>query len=204
MPLRSRRPSSHPSRHTSARGWSRLADEKPTSEQFAILYLEWEMAYPDEWQQDAGTYVSPFGLKGSILRAMDWHGVSEPDRAAVQKLLLAAVIGPYRAKDWQYTRVARHIDSRPLREALDTIAGAETTLLRITGALVLQGRWTQLRHTKHCATTFLTTSARSAGSSPGGASRTLSGAWGDHGLRGGLSAGVSAPASRRPSAGVRI
>ena len=34
--------------------WSRQSDEKP-SEQFAILYLEWEMAYPDEWRQDAGT-----------------------------------------------------------------------------------------------------------------------------------------------------
>ena len=47
-------------------GWSQQSDEKPSSEQFAILYLEWEVAYPDEWHQTAGTYLSPAGLKGSI------------------------------------------------------------------------------------------------------------------------------------------
>jgi len=113
-------------------GWSRQSEEKPSSEQFAILYLEWETAYPDEWHQDAGTYLSPTGLKGSILRAMDWHGVSEAGRAAVEKLLLAAVRGRYRAKDWRYTRVARHLDSRPLREALGAIAdgGDDSAALR--------------------------------------------------------------------------
>ncbi len=118
-------------------GWSRQSGEKQSSEQFAILYLEWEMAYPDEWYQDAGTYLSPSGLKGSILRAMDWHGVSEPDRAAVERLLLAAVRGPYRAKDWRYTRVARHLDSRPLREALGTIADGEDDTAALRAAFVL-------------------------------------------------------------------
>ena len=118
-------------------GWSRQSEEKPSSEQFAILYLEWEMAYPDEWYQDAGTYLSPCGLKGSILRAMDWHGVSEPGRAAVEKLLLAAVRGRYRAKDWRSTRVARHLDSRPLREALGTIADGGDDAAALRAAFVL-------------------------------------------------------------------
>lgn len=103
-------------------GWSRQPDEEPSSEQFAITYLEWEVAHPDEWRQTAGYSGSPYGLKESILQAMDLHGVSDPNRAAVERLLLTAVKGPYRAKDWRYARVARHLDSRPLREALGTIA----------------------------------------------------------------------------------
>jgi len=87
-------------------GWSRQPDEEPSSEQFAIVYLEWETAHPAEWRQDAGFSGSPYGLKESILQAIDLHGVSEPNRAAVERLLLAAVRGPYRAKDWRYARVA--------------------------------------------------------------------------------------------------
>ena len=68
---------------------------------------------------------------------MDWHGVSEPDRAAVEKLLLAAVRGPYRAKDWRYTRVARHLDSRSLREALGNTADGGGDAAALRAAFVL-------------------------------------------------------------------
>jgi len=57
--------------------------------------------------------------------------VSGPNRAAVDNVLLAALTGPYRANDWRYTRVARGIDSGPLREALESIAtGGDDAALR--------------------------------------------------------------------------
>lgn len=118
-------------------GWSRRADEIPSSEQFAILYLEWETAYPGEWRQDAGTFVSAAGMKGSILRAMNRHGVGEPHRPAVEKLLLAAIRGPYRVNDWRYTHVARHLDNGPLREELGTIAEGGDHAAALRAAFVL-------------------------------------------------------------------
>jgi hypothetical protein len=118
-------------------GWSRQPDEEPSSEQFAIVYLEWETAHPAEWRQDAGFSGSPYGLKESILQAIDLHGVSEPNRAAVERLLLAAVRGPYRAKDWRYARVARHVDSGPLRVALGSIADGGDQAAALRAAFVL-------------------------------------------------------------------
>ncbi len=118
-------------------GWSRQPDEEPSSEQFAISYLEWEVAHPDQWRQEAGLSRSPYGLKESILQAMDLHGVSDPHRAAVQRLLLTAVKGPYRAKDWRYARVARHLDGRPLRDALASIAAGADHAAALRAAFVL-------------------------------------------------------------------
>lgn len=66
-----------------------------------------------------------------------WTGTGCANRTGVEKLLLATVRGPYRAEDWRYTRVARHLDSRPLREALGTIADGGDDAAALRAAFVL-------------------------------------------------------------------
>jgi hypothetical protein len=112
-------------------------DRAPMLEPFALLYLEWELTFTDEWRQTAGAWGSPCGTKDLILKTMAAHGVSHLHSEAVEKLLLSAVRGPYRAKDWHYARIARHLDRPHLREALRLIAAEGDELAALRAQFVL-------------------------------------------------------------------
>ncbi|MFD7077772.1 hypothetical protein ACFV9G_26415 [Nocardioides sp. NPDC059952] len=90
-------------------------------EPYAVLILSWEAWFPDEWRR-ADKWWSRASTKDMILRTMAGQGVTEEHRETVEGLLLSAVSGPYRCKDWRYSAVARMIDSENLRAGLDQIA----------------------------------------------------------------------------------
>ncbi|MEU0265858.1 hypothetical protein [Nocardioides sp. NPDC006303] len=90
-------------------------------EPYAVLFLTWGARFPDEWRR-ADKWWSRASTKDMILRTMARHGVTEERRETVEGLLLSAVSGPYRCKDWRYSAVARMIDSEALRAGLDQIA----------------------------------------------------------------------------------
>lgn len=108
------------------------SEARAMSEPFAILFLEWERAYPDEWAREAGRSGNRYGWKEHILKQTHRQGVGDPHREVTQRLVLETVRGPYRAKDWRYARIARQIDNAGLREALCSIAaeGDEGATLR--------------------------------------------------------------------------
>jgi hypothetical protein len=118
-------------------GWVGPPDVFAECEPFAVLYLEWEQNYPDEWSREAGRWGSRYGWKERILTAMHHQGVGDSHREAVERLVLAAVRGPYRAKDWRYARIARQLDSPGLRESLRSIAAGDDEGARLRAEFVL-------------------------------------------------------------------
>jgi hypothetical protein len=92
-------------------------------EPYAVLFLTWEARFPDEWRC-ADKWWSRASTKDMILRTMARQGVTAERRQAVEDLLLSAVSGPYRCKDWRYSAVARKINSETLRSGLDQIASS--------------------------------------------------------------------------------
>lgn len=91
-------------------------------ERIAITYLRWERAYPESWGAPESRYYTKHGWKDDILRRMAQYGVLENNHRDVAELVLAAVRGPYRCKDWRYARVAKLVDSPSLRYELEAIA----------------------------------------------------------------------------------
>lgn len=91
------------------------------AEPYAVLFLTWGARFPDEWRR-ADKWWSRASTKDMILRTMARQGVTEAHRETVESLLLSAVRGPYRCKDWRYSAVARRIDGETLRIGLDQIA----------------------------------------------------------------------------------
>jgi len=57
------------------------------------------------------TLWSPWGLKEHLLRRLADAGAPAEHREALMQLVVAAVAGPYRCKDWLYARVAHEVDS---------------------------------------------------------------------------------------------
>jgi hypothetical protein len=82
---------------------------------YSILYLEWEVAFPDEWR--AAAPWSPWGLKQQILRGFTKVGALGQEQALIE-LVMAAVEREQRCEDRWYAAVARHLDSPELRAQL--------------------------------------------------------------------------------------
>jgi hypothetical protein len=125
------------------------ADERHAP--FAALFLRWERRYPAEWSEAGAWTSSHWSTKELVLRRFAEGGVPAGVRADLHDLVVAAVTGPYRCKDWWYAPLARWLDSPLLRQALAEHATYEDALPRLRAGFLLQmldqPRLTIRRHT---------------------------------------------------------
>jgi hypothetical protein len=82
---------------------------------FALLFLEWEARYPQEWTQHAKAW----GTKRTLIRKLAVSNHGEAGRAKLVDLVDLVVQRAYRCKDREYVRVARVVDGDDLRYRLD-------------------------------------------------------------------------------------
>lgn len=82
---------------------------------FALLFLEWEARYPQEWTQHAKAW----GTKQTLIRKLAIGGHGEAVRGKLVDLVDLVVQRAYRCKDREYVRVARAVDGDDLRDRLD-------------------------------------------------------------------------------------
>lgn len=97
--------------------WSRHACEEINTWAglpFALLFLEWEARYPQEWTQHAKAW----GTKQSLIRELATADHDDQVRTKLVDLIDFAVQRPYRCKDREYVRVARAVDGDELRDRL--------------------------------------------------------------------------------------
>lgn len=112
------------------------AAPKPVDERFAVLFLEWEQAFPEEWDREARGWGSRWGWKESLLKVIGRHGIGASHRSAVERLALTAISRPYRAKDWLYARVARQLDNPAFRASLHSTANLSDDDVKLKAAFV--------------------------------------------------------------------
>lgn len=80
----------------------------------ALLFLEWEARYPQEWTEHAKAW----GAKQALIRDLAAADHDQYLRAKLVDLVDLAVQRPYRCKDREYVRVARAVDGDELRGRL--------------------------------------------------------------------------------------
>ncbi|WP_327350781.1 hypothetical protein [Streptomyces sp. NBC_01304] len=85
---------------------------------YALLFLEWEARYPQEWTRHA----KKWGTKQGLIRDVAVADHSETVRTKLTDLVEVVVQRRYRCKDREYLRVARAVDSDDLRARLETAA----------------------------------------------------------------------------------
>ncbi|GHF70943.1 hypothetical protein GCM10018790_55980 [Kitasatospora xanthocidica] len=100
---------------------------------YALLFLEWEARYPQEWTRHA----KHWGTKQSLVRAVAVAGHGERVRAKLTDLVELVVRRAYRCKDREYLRVARAVDGADLRGRLDTAARSDDPWARRHAGYVL-------------------------------------------------------------------
>lgn len=96
----------------------------------ALLYLQWEAAYPAQWR--ASMRWSPWGLKKKVLRRFTTTArqYGPEFRHALQDLIIAAVRREHRCEDQGYGPLARALDDACLRAGLDGAARGNDLLVR--------------------------------------------------------------------------
>jgi hypothetical protein len=77
---------------------------------YAVLFLDWETRFPDEWREAGKSSWSPWTAKEGILWRFTRYGVPVDVRPAMTDLVVAGVSRPYRCKDWMYASMARGVD----------------------------------------------------------------------------------------------
>ncbi|MFE2014385.1 hypothetical protein [Streptomyces sp. NPDC059491] len=100
---------------------------------YALLFLEWEAGFPEEWT----LHAKKWGTKERLLRDVAVPGHAEPARARLTDLVETVVRRPYRCKDRAYVRVARAVDSAELRARLECAARSDTPWARRHARYVL-------------------------------------------------------------------
>ncbi|MFE3506230.1 hypothetical protein [Kitasatospora sp. NPDC059160] len=101
---------------------------------YALLFLEWEARYPQEWTHHAKAW----GTKQSLLRDLALAHQPEAIRAKLTDLVEIVVHRAYRCKDREYVRVARAVDSADLRGRLDRAVESDSPWARCQAGYV---RW---------------------------------------------------------------
>ncbi|WP_369247703.1 hypothetical protein [Streptomyces sp. R41] len=100
---------------------------------FALLFLEWEARYPQEWTQHAKAW----GTKQRLIRELAAGDPGEVGRAKLVDLVDLVVQRAYRCKDREYVRVARAVDGDDLRGRLDTAHRSDNPWARLHASYVL-------------------------------------------------------------------
>jgi hypothetical protein len=98
---------------------------------FALVFLEWEASYPNEWHKDWWT-------KKQLLRR--FSRLARYDQAVRRRLgdlVMAAVARRHRCEDQGYGAVARAIADEGLRQRLERAAGSPDVLTRQRACFLL-------------------------------------------------------------------
>ncbi|GHA06830.1 hypothetical protein GCM10010329_31770 [Streptomyces spiroverticillatus] len=101
---------------------------------YALLFLEWEARYPQEWTRHAKAW----GTKQGLIRGLAVAGHDETVRAKLTDLVEIVVRRAYRCKDREYVRVARAVDSEDLRGRLESAARSDDPWARRHAGYVLR------------------------------------------------------------------
>ncbi|MCT9080394.1 hypothetical protein [Streptomyces fulvoviolaceus] len=100
---------------------------------FAVLYLEWEARYPQEWTEHAKLW----GVKQSLIRQLATASGDPQLRAKLVDLVDLVVQRAYRCKDREYVRVARAVDGPDLRDRLAWSRNSQNPWARLHAGYVL-------------------------------------------------------------------
>lgn len=105
---------------------------------YLVLYLRWEMDYPQEWDAPDSWMWSRWGTKEGVLYRLDRDGVPGRDRPEVRDLIVRALERPYRCKDWMYAPLIRHVLDAPMVGRIERLADNEDPLVRLRAQFALQ------------------------------------------------------------------
>lgn len=100
---------------------------------YALLYLDWEARYPEDWTR----YAKSWGTKKGLLQHMAKADHHDETKAKLTDLVVSAVERPYRCEDRWYARLARAIDNDGLRVGLDHAARSDDPWARYQASFVL-------------------------------------------------------------------
>jgi hypothetical protein len=110
-----------------------LDDAAAESMPYAVLFLQWEAGFQNEWRSAAPW--SPWGQKQSILRAFVKTGPLGREDALID-LVMAAVNREHRCEDRWYAALARRLDGPVLRNRLAEAAASTDPLVRLRAGYV--------------------------------------------------------------------
>ncbi|CAM5369083.1 hypothetical protein [Streptomyces coeruleorubidus] len=118
----------------------------------ALLFLEWEARYPQEWTEHA----KDWGTKQALIRDLAATDHDRLLRAKLVDLVDLAVQRTYRCKDREYVRVARAVDGDELRHRLHRAQRSENPVAQLHARYVL---WLldrpEIPNTRHVWRTWL-------------------------------------------------
>ncbi len=122
---------------TAGRWADGMEPDSDVGARLALLYLQWEAAYPAQWR--ASMLWSPWGMKKMVLRrfATTAHQFGTEFRHALQDLIIAAVRREHRCEDQGYGPLARALDDTRLRAGLDSAARDNDLLVRLRAGFLL-------------------------------------------------------------------
>ncbi|MFE3069505.1 hypothetical protein [Streptomyces sp. NPDC059247] len=101
---------------------------------YALLFLEWEARFPQEWTEHAKAWET----KKSLLRRLALAGHDETVRAKLTDLVELVVRRPHRCEDRTYAHVARAVDSEEPRRRLTALAASDEPWVRLNAGCVLR------------------------------------------------------------------
>ncbi|WP_030240528.1 hypothetical protein [Streptomyces sp. NRRL S-350] len=101
---------------------------------YALLFLEWEARYPQEWTRHAKSW----GTKQSLIRDLARAQQDEAVKEKLTDLVEIVVRRAYRCKDREYVRVARAVDSADLRGRLGRAVDSDSPWARCQAGYVLR------------------------------------------------------------------
>jgi hypothetical protein len=106
---------------------------------YALVFLEWEARYPEEWTRHAKAWGTKEVLIRDLARvATDASvGPDSPVTAKLIDLVEVVVQRAYRCKDREYVRVARAVDGDELRGRLELALRSENPWAQLHAGYVL-------------------------------------------------------------------
>ncbi|WP_435283010.1 hypothetical protein [Streptomyces koelreuteriae] len=115
--------------------WTRPSEDFSTwpGLPYALLFLEWEARYPQEWTQHAKAW----GTKQSLIRDVAGADHDHQVRAKLVDLVDLVVQRPHRCKDREYVRVARAVDGDELRGRLHRSLDTDNSWTQLHASYVL-------------------------------------------------------------------
>jgi hypothetical protein len=123
---------------------------------YAVLYLEWEARYPQQWTRHAKMW----GVKQSLIRQLATAHHDAGTRAKLVDLVELVVRRAYRCKDREYVRVARAVDGPDLRTRLTAAHHSPDPWAQLHAAYVLRLLdHPELPNTRHVWKTWLNENA---------------------------------------------
>ncbi|MFF5004792.1 hypothetical protein ACFY3G_18415 [Streptomyces phaeochromogenes] len=102
---------------------------------YALLFLEWEARYPEEWTHHAKAW----GTKEGLIRDLATDAVGQDPVARTKLIDLVEIVvrRAYRCKDREYVRIARVVDGDPLRVRLEGARRSENPWAQLHAGYVL-------------------------------------------------------------------